>query len=354
MNKNFSDKIRVLSFLSILLVVIIHCYNIKINFLGNSNNIAIIYIMLIEEFFSHSIGLLAVPVFFLVSGYHFFINYENKYNKILLKFRKRFKSLVIPYLFWVISNLIFVYLMQQIPLFEDFFANKKVIDFSFDDYIYKLFIMPQAYQFWFIRDLIIFILLSPAIYQVLRLGKKHALIVLFVLWLIGFSLPLINFEGLLFFIIGCYWGIIKKENFPEYSNQIMLLITILFLFSSLIWAFHLVYDMQIDLRLINTLRKIVILVGVIWIWFFVGSLAKSKIFKIILKLSKYTFFIFAIHEPLLIILKKLLLFSFGNKEIFLLISYFVYPILIVFIALAIAKLMHMRFYRFYTLITGGR
>lgn len=84
MNQYFSEKIKVVSFFSIVLVLYIHSgfqdypYEIagmKLNFL-------------LQDIISDKIGRCAVPMFYMISGYLFFFNAEkngevlNHFNKI--------------------------------------------------------------------------------------------------------------------------------------------------------------------------------------------------------------------------------------------------------------------------------
>lgn len=126
-----------------------------------------------------------VPLFFLISGYLFFksVDGTSPYKiKYLGKLKKRTKTLLVPYLIW--NLLYFVYMV----------AFKKM-DLSFLSVVGAFFVRPDllpvsyypAYTpFWFIRELMLLMLLSPLVYYVfVKLPKYYghwALLSLFFVW----------------------------------------------------------------------------------------------------------------------------------------------------------------------------
>lgn len=109
-----STRIDILRFPLIVGVVFVHDYSGKtygsiVN--GRSTGFWVDYVQL---FFSCGIGHVAVPLFFLISGYLFFQgkwswgNYANKLER-------RINTLLIPYLFWNCLTLGIFALAQNIP-----------------------------------------------------------------------------------------------------------------------------------------------------------------------------------------------------------------------------------------------
>ena len=66
-DRYLSNKIKNISFLLTILVVILHAYNID-------NTISIV--SFIQTFISHGIATIAVPIFFMISGYLFFYKFN--------------------------------------------------------------------------------------------------------------------------------------------------------------------------------------------------------------------------------------------------------------------------------------
>ncbi len=117
MKKYTSDKIANLSWFCSILVVFIHAGTYAFNLPGAQT--ATIYgknvSTFVQMFFCEGICRIAVPLFFLFSGYLFFQNFEFTGSCILTKFKRRVFSLLIPYLFWSLGTFLFFYIAQSIP-----------------------------------------------------------------------------------------------------------------------------------------------------------------------------------------------------------------------------------------------
>ena len=102
MNKYLSSKIKVVSFISILMVVYLHCYNYKDSCLDITTTITegLNYGTFIEYFICNGFTRVCVPLFFIISGYLFFLRCDFSLSKYIYKVKSRFVSLVIPYFIW--------------------------------------------------------------------------------------------------------------------------------------------------------------------------------------------------------------------------------------------------------------
>ena len=88
MDKNLSDKFKILSFFSIVMVVYAHSYYLEgEDYVLNS----------FMQDLVRGIDRIAVPLFFTISGYLFFININDGLTSVLIKIRKRAMTLLIPY-----------------------------------------------------------------------------------------------------------------------------------------------------------------------------------------------------------------------------------------------------------------
>ncbi len=78
----------------------------------------------VSNLFSQILGRVAVPLFFFMSGYLFYYKVDNFDNSVYLyKLKKRFKSLLIPYLFWNTSFLVIYYICSHVPMISTFFVG---------------------------------------------------------------------------------------------------------------------------------------------------------------------------------------------------------------------------------------
>ncbi|MBP3981946.1 acyltransferase [Acidovorax sp. JG5] len=191
-DKASSERLTTLRFPLIIGVVFIHAYNTEVGF---SNGVIGIdntgyWVNFCRNLISQGMARVAVPLFFLISGYFFFIGFSFSAKNYKTKLKSRLKTLLIPFLFWNILTLFLIALAQHIPTTQSFFSGKNasISKFEIFDYFNAVFGIdrsPISYQFWFIRDLIVMVLIAPAIYFLLNKASKIVLLVLFSLWLLS-------------------------------------------------------------------------------------------------------------------------------------------------------------------------
>lgn len=178
---------------------------------------------------SHVISFVAVPLFFIVSGYLFFINMQKfLFTEYKRKLHKRLNTLLVPYLIWNILPLLSSVVVLIISLI-------KHGDLSCIGNVWRLlnpyrifwhastwglsnvnfFGMPLPatgpldYPLWFVRDLIVLIVLAPIIYIVVRKTGKIGLGIMFLCmyFSIWFYIPGLRIKSIFFFSLGAYFGI---------------------------------------------------------------------------------------------------------------------------------------------------
>ena len=108
---------------------------------------------------------------FIISGYLFFLKFEGSISGFINQYRKRFRSLVVPYFLWSTWSLLYFFILQLFPQARPFFYNDLVVNYSFATFFDKVVIHPNAYQLWYVRDLIIMVVFSPLIYGVIKYLK---------------------------------------------------------------------------------------------------------------------------------------------------------------------------------------
>lgn len=315
--------------------------------------------------FSQVIGRVSVPLFFFMSGYLFF-------NKIvsfdtytyLSKLKKRVKSLLIPYLFWCTAFMAIYLLLTQFPFLSKIInGNLTQSEHTLNaDLIEKLIIgrptsvglyMPLTYQFWFIRDLICCVIISPIIYFIVKKIKWAGIILLGVAWMTNFNLPIIGFRGfstdaLFFFCCGA-WFSTRNYNIVWLTRDFK---AILFLYP--IWIIVDIFTQSLPYH--TYIHRFGILLGIIFFFTLTSTLLRKQKIKPIPVLSAASFFIFAIHEPFLLSnLRKLFFFQMlPQTDLFYCIGYIFTVICTTLISFAIYKILAKLTPKFLSLITGGR
>lgn len=351
MNNYLKNKITTISFLLMIMVVNIHSYNL----------LPIIpkgYNTFIQDLFSQGFSRIAVPLFFIISGYLFFLNIkEGLLIEFLLKYKSRFKSLVIPYLFWTVFSCLLYLFLQSIPFVSVFFKKDLVINYSLSEWFRAIFITPSiAFQFWFIQDLIVLVLITPLLYRLIKYFNYSILLLFIIAWFSEFSFYFFASQSILFFTIGALLSIKKVELINLKYKKYDFLFFFIWIFCVFLTKTIIYYQIEICISIINYIHKIGILFGIISIWMLYDRILKNRdISKYnFFNFFSYSFFLFAFHEPLGTLLEYGLYYIFGKTQLTSLLIYLITPVLIVVISVVIAQFIKKKASKFYYIITGGR
>ena len=143
-----------------------------------------------------------VPLFYVISGYLYFRNatLDPQPRWFLDKYKSRFFSLVIPYL---IANVIawgcYYFAIKVVPsMVSGFFGD------NWKDPVFVFWTGPVNMSLWFIRELILVVLVSPLIFLLVRYLRWWGVLALGVLWACK-----IGPAPLFFFSLGACEGIWK-------------------------------------------------------------------------------------------------------------------------------------------------
>lgn len=148
---------------------------------------------------SQTLVKVAMPTFFVMSGFLFFANVE-KFNKEIYwqKIGRRVKTLLIPYIIW---NLLMAVKLKTFNL--------------------SIFWMPANMPLWFLRDLMIVSLLTPIIYIGVKKLNYWLFVLLLPIYLTGIWAiqPGLNPYAICFFTLGAYLSI-RRINLVEVSSKL--------------------------------------------------------------------------------------------------------------------------------------
>lgn len=199
--------------------------------------------------FSHVLGGIAVPVFFVISGYLFFANFRDwTWSGYKKKLGSRFKSLVIPYILWnciaIISmlgglllqgkpaDLIYRFLLDNnYHLFYDYNVwGTAQTNWLGNNLVYS---GPMLVPLWFVRDLIFVTILTPLIFYCIKHLKLFYIGVLFLAYIsrIWPNIPGLHIVSVFYFSLGAYFSINGKNIVcfaTKYKSVILPLFAVLF------------------------------------------------------------------------------------------------------------------------------
>lgn len=260
------------------------------------------------------------------------------------KMQSRFRSLVIPYLSWNTIYLIFSIIATS--FLSKYFIEREPMQISFSECLKAIFLFKQNGHFWFIFDLIVFFVLSPIFYMLLKnraLGVVSILAIVIPLVCIipDTSLP----SSVFYLMIGAYLGIhhfqwitstSKKKTIIGIAGIIICVILLFFINDHVILRFPVLATYSICLL-------------------FAIDIFKDKIMcRKIPVFVKHSFWVYALHGIVGSILAKSIFLIFPKSVSF---AYpnFVLSLVISLIIIECTALLCKRFLpRVYPLLSGGR
>lgn len=348
MTQYLSDKLRILSLISIIFVLYIHSGFHADEIKGMLMNDRV------QEFISGMMGRCAVPLFYVISGYLFFLRVPEGMKSIYGKMRKRVGTLVVPYIIGCLFFVGFGVLMAVLPGVSKYMNSSVMPLFSkpLGEILRSIFYdagngSPCAFQLWFLRDLILIVATSPLWYLLLK--HLRWILVVTCFGLTYLHIQFIPFFALFWFLFG--GQLVQVKN--KYGGASLTVFTIVvFLFLSVVQLF--MPDM-IDWELV---KIPIIILGLISIWG-IYNMVLGKDFKLsehrwLATACQFTFFIYLFHEPTLNIVRKLIVVVLGKNELGYLTSYLISPWIFTVCAVFTGLLFRKYLPRVYDVCTGGR
>ena len=353
-NNQLSTVLDILRFPMIVLVLFMHVVPISANAIPHEFSWESLYLFT-TEFVAHNFGRIAVPIFFLISGYLFFLKAPKQYDSQFFadQWRKRISTLLVPYVLWNLLKYAAIaskgYLMQKAGFSSDgdwgYFQ-------SLD--LYHIFYSPLNEPLWYLRDLICMVIISPLFYLLLRYAKHLGMLLLTVWYLSALEIGISGFSltAIFYFGLGAFYSICRRDMLKDFTRLKVfpLIISVLIISIGTIWD--------------NTgttkeywLRPALIL-GVVGSFALADRLIQTQEgFKnLCLKMAGNVFFIYAVHE---IYIKNWLNGFFSRIPMMdhyavKYVGYFIQPLILLAVSLLLNYLVKRYLPKVYAVLTGGR
>ena len=309
-----------------------------------------------------------VPVFFFISGYLFINKLSDWDNNVFFeKLKNRFKTLFVPYMIWnTIFVMVFAYIFFKIGglhALRSFFGERDITSFYWDYYYWNqtktdwLGIPtpssgPFLLSLWYIRDLMVMMVFSPALYFLFKYTRKWGMIILLLSYIssIGLKIPGFSTTAIFFFGLGVYFNLNKINPTGFCSRYRHLIYIVTFILWIIITCFN--EDKTPIGNLINPFWTLFCFISFI-------NLATSFVKKGLMIprfLTRSSFFVYVSH-PILITsyCNSLMVRIFGETHVAsLTISFILSPILIVAICVLCYQLLHHFLPSICRVLTGNR
>ena len=292
MNKSISNKVKYLYFIFTLGMVMYHAQWLNsdsIRFINGLDHEAVSF----YSRFANHIGTVCMTFFFFMSAFWFYKGVDTK-DDLLKKWKKRIKTLIIPFLSWTV--ILFIYKMLFLGL-----------EFRFEDIFFHLFEKPVAGPLWYLLALLLLQLISPLLIYLKKYKKVTITFLSFLsLYIILRKLHYIPtllvfdrwwwYENVLtympMYLLGVYLGMYHSDLLIEkdyMSKRYTIIGVFLLIVSFVLWHYF--------INVSGVFTTIYSMIEIFGIWFiFKPSMCKKSMPKII----DCTFYIYALHNPVLV------------------------------------------------------
>ena len=251
-----SQSLDLLRFPLAIIIVSVHVFNSE-SVIIQDRVYDVSSIQLYNDFLLFVDGFLrgiSVPVYFFISGYVFFLGVDKfTKNVYLKKLKNRVYTLLIPFIIWNLPDIIIglgKYALNGVSAFQTYgtevnFTLKNLLS-CFWQYNGELLVpitaegeriissspFPINTPLWFIRDLMVVVLFTPVIEFIIKRTKFLFIVALAIVSFIpNLHIPFLG--AFLFFSIGAYLSIYKKDMVEEFGRLFKISMIVYPLFSLL-------------------------------------------------------------------------------------------------------------------------
>ncbi len=205
--KQFRRKITWFSFLFSLLVVWVHSYNAEL-YLGKTESMR--QVSQFEHLLGDGLGQIAVPGFFMISGYLFYRDLT--WQRLPAKWHRRIRSVLVPYILWNFLYYLGYVVGSRMPWLHDV-VGKGVVPFTLQTAADAVIHYTYNYVFWYLYQLMLLILLAPVLYLLLRKrwSRVGTLLALWILIVMDVRLPLVNADALFYYSMAASFGLARES-----------------------------------------------------------------------------------------------------------------------------------------------
>jgi peptidoglycan/LPS O-acetylase OafA/YrhL len=261
--------------------------------------------------FSLWLGETGVPGFFFISGFLFFFSNKSYQQKL----RTRFHTLLIPYLLWNLLLLV-LYIVAFLAGYPKDINGESIAEYTATDYLRAFWdrgsydsgnFVPILCPFWYIRNLLIMSILSPLFYYIIKYVREFFLLAVTIWWLFTPHNAFIS-QTILFFCLGAYFSILKKNPLKVFDKQRKWYLTLCAIFAVADIVVHAIYVTPINLQI----HRFALIFNIPALFLLADYCCQhgytSKF------LANTAFIVFCVHYPIVIVMRKACAVKLGDAS----------------------------------------
>lgn len=363
-----SQKFRFWSFISMVLLVFVHGYNLNERYLQPWSvvNEPMTFNTYFQFLTANALFRFRIPMLFIISGYLYALHDDKRYGQ---RTQKRFRTLFVPYLLWSAIGLLLTYLLETFAFGKAAVGATHIMqiddtrnylhEYKWWEVIVRWILAPVPFQLWFIRVLFIYNLAYPAIRWCVTTKVKHVFFpITILLWLMTFGIGIIEGEGLLFFSLGIW---MQKTSFnigtPErwWKPLPWMIIFLAASIAKTTMAFNMQVQSFTDAIGFIILHKLIIFSGLIAAWFGMNGLVRIMMQqRWFVKFTAFSFFIYALHVPLITYAIDPFFVLVSGMDHYRLFTYFALTLLTIVFCITVGWILRTTLPKLYSILTGER
>jgi peptidoglycan/LPS O-acetylase OafA/YrhL len=301
--QSMSEAITRLRFPLIFFVMMLHSYSVV-----HLEGMHPVYFGSVYPF-ALWLGETGVPGFLFISGYLFFLSMKTYAEKL----RARFHSLFIPYMLWN-ALLLIAYLTAYALGHPQDINGRSMADYGMMDYM-RLFwdrgsfdngnFVPLLCPYWYIRNLLLLSVLSPAIWLFTKYLRELFLLAVAVWWLMTPHNAFVA-QSILFFSLGAWFSIHQVNPLQLFCRHKIFFLTLFIILGMADIAAHTLYPTPVNLQI----HRLALIANLPALFLYYGGKRKEEGGRSFL--SNSAFIVFSIHYPLMVVLRKVCIQYLGH------------------------------------------
>ncbi len=284
-----------------------------------------------------------IPCFFMLSAYLFYRGFDLRQLK--PKWKRRVKSLLIPYLLWNFLYYLGYLLGSWIPGLSKI-VNRYHMELTARDFLESVLYYKSNPSFWFMFQLLLLTLLAPVLYLVLEKVWSGVLWLAMLLTAIftGEALPFLNLDALFYYSVAAFAALHGQEAAEAVWSRRRCRTGVIFIAVGAVCSF-LYYRNAAAIEIVA--GQSLISMG-LWLAVDGRRLPRRR------RWMGCTFFIYAFHIVPVRLINKLAMAWIPERTALLLMIYAVMPALAVFACWQTARRMKRWVPGLWAVLTGGR
>jgi succinoglycan biosynthesis protein ExoH len=303
-----------------------------------------------------------VPLLSAISGWLFFAFLDERDGDpaaaLSTRIRKRFVSLYVPLVIWNLLYLLVLLALFAIRPGHDLFAalNIDFRDATLKHYFDAVFAVdhhPLAFQFWFVRDLFLTVLLSPVLWLLIRRAPLLGAAALFGAWIVNYDFAIFfRPDVTFFFFLG---GLIRaKKADLRLGGRAVAVLVVAYL--ALVTLRSLApYVIEHPGPILAGFTRLMRLVGVLACWGVFLRVGETRLGAQLARVGPFAFFLYATHFPLMAEVKlQLWKLLPGTNDFWMVVHYLASVSITILLCLGSAYLLARFLPEVFALLNGGR